>query len=73
MRAEFERARAIGVRLDGVTVKIAGGVATASCRRDYSVTTGDGQTLKTTTDMTMTLSRRNGAWTIDAVRHEVVR
>jgi hypothetical protein len=73
IRAEFDRARGIAVRLDGVNVKITGSVAAATCRRDYAVTTGDGQTLKTATEMQMTLSRRNGAWTIDAVRHQVVR
>ena len=73
IKTEFDRARRIAVRLDGVNVKITGTVAAVSCRRDYTVTTGDGQTLKTATEMLMTLSRRNGAWTIDAVRHEVIR
>jgi serine/threonine protein kinase len=73
IKAEFDRSRAIAVRLDGVNVKVTGSVAAVTCRRDYAVTTGDGQTLKTATDMLMTLSRRNGAWTIDAVRHQVVR
>jgi tRNA A-37 threonylcarbamoyl transferase component Bud32 len=73
IKAEFDRARGIAVRLDGVNVKITGSVAAVTCRRDYAVTTGDGQTLKTATEMLMTLSRRNGAWSIDAVRHQVVR
>ncbi len=73
IKTEFDRARGIAVRLDGVNVKIAGTVAAVTCRRDYAVTTGDGQTLKTATEMQMTLSRRNGGWTIDAVRHQVVR
>ncbi len=73
IKAEFDRARGIAVRLDDVNVRITAGVAAVSCRRDYAVTTGDGQTLKTATEMTMTLSRRNGAWTIDAIRHQVVR
>ena len=73
IKAEFDRARGIAVRLDGVNVKITGSVAAVTCRRDYAVTTGDGQTLKTATEMLMTLSRRNGAWTIDAIRHQVLR
>jgi serine/threonine-protein kinase len=73
IKTEFDRARGIAVRLDGVNVKITGGVAAVSCRRDYAVTTGDGQTLKTATEMMITMLRKNGAWTIDAVRHEVVR
>jgi serine/threonine protein kinase len=73
IKAEFDRARGIAVRLDGVNVKITGSVAAVTCRRDYAVTTGDGQTLRTATEMLMTLSRRNGVWTIDAIRHQVLR
>jgi serine/threonine protein kinase len=73
IRTELERARAIAVHIGDAKVKVAGTTASASCRRDYAVTTADGQTLKTATEMTMTLSRQNGVWTIDAVRHEVVR
>jgi eukaryotic-like serine/threonine-protein kinase len=73
IKTEFDRARAISVRLDGVSVSVNGGGAVVSCRRDYVVTTLDGQTLKTATTMLMTLSSHGGAWTIDAVRHEVVR
>jgi hypothetical protein len=34
------------------------------------VTTADGRALRTATRMTMTLSRRDGAWVIDAISHE---
>jgi eukaryotic-like serine/threonine-protein kinase len=70
---EFQHARAIAVSLDGVDIRPAGNGATVTCRRHYSVTTGDGQTLKTTTTMIMTLARRDGGWSIDSIRHEVIR
>ena len=70
---EFQHARAIAVSLDGVDVKSSGNAATVTCRRNYSVTTGDGQTLKTTTKMIMTLARHDGGWSIETIRHEVIR
>jgi serine/threonine-protein kinase len=70
---EFQHARAIGVSLEGVDIRPSGNAATVTCRRNYSVTTGDGQTLKTTTTMIMTLARRDGGWSIDTIRHEVIR
>lgn len=70
---EFQHARAIAVSLDGVDIKSSGSAATVTCRRNYSVTTGDGQTLKTTTKMIMTLARRDGGWSIETIRHEVIR
>jgi serine/threonine-protein kinase len=70
---EFQHARAIAVSLDGVDIKSSGTAATVTCRRNYSVTTGDGQTLKTTTKMIMTLARRDGGWSIETIRHEVIR
>jgi hypothetical protein len=41
--------------------------------RSYAVTTADGQTLRTATRMSMTLVRRDGAWTIETIRHEAAR
>jgi serine/threonine protein kinase len=70
---EFQHARAIAVSLDGVDIKSSGSAATVTCRRNYAVTTGDGQTLKTTTKMIMTLARRDGGWSIETIRHEVIR
>jgi hypothetical protein len=70
LRNEFQNARAIGVTLDGVTVRINGATATVICRRNYRVTTGDGRALRTATRMTMTLSRRDGVWVIDGISHE---
>jgi serine/threonine-protein kinase len=70
---EFQHARAIAVRLDGVEIRPSGSGATVTCRRNYAVTTGDGQTLKTTTTMIMTLARRDGGWNIETIRHEVIR
>jgi hypothetical protein len=73
MKAEFDNARAIAVTLQGVSVSIAGTTATVTCRRDYVVTTSDRKTLNSATRMTMTLERKNGAWTIDTIRHEAAR
>jgi hypothetical protein len=73
LRTEFEHARAIVVGLDSVDIRPANGGATVTCRRNYSVTTADGQTLRTATTMFMTLARRDGAWSIDTIRHEAAR
>jgi len=70
---EFQHARAIAVSIDGVEIRPTGSGATVTCRRNYAVTTGDGQTLKTTTTMIMTLARRDGGWNIETIRHEVIR
>ena len=70
---EFQHARAIAVGFDGVDIRPAGNGATVSCRRNYAVTTADGQTLKTITTMIMTLVRRDGAWSIENIRHEAAR
>jgi eukaryotic-like serine/threonine-protein kinase len=70
---EFQHARAIAASLDGVDIRTTGSGATVTCRRNYAVTTGDGQTLKTTTTMIMTLARRDGGWNIETIRHEVIR
>ena len=73
LRDEFEHARAIDVGLDAVQIRSTNAGATVTCRRNYAVTTGDGQTLKTTTTMVMTLARHDGAWSIENIRHEAVR
>jgi hypothetical protein len=73
IKNEFEHSRAIVVGLDGVDISSTGSGATVTCRRNYAVTTADGQTLRTATTMFMTLSRRDGAWSIDAIRHEAAR
>jgi serine/threonine protein kinase len=73
LRTEFERARGISVGLDGVDIRPSNGGATVTCRRTYTVMTGDGQTLRTTTTMFMTLARHDGAWSIESIRHEVAR
>ena len=73
LRTEFEHARAIAVGLDNVDIRPANGRATVICRRNYSVTTADGQTLRTATTMFMTLTGRDGAWSIDTIRHETAR
>ncbi len=70
---EFQHARTIAASLDGVEIRTTGNGATVTCRRNYAVTTGDGQTLKTTTTMIMTLARRDGGWNIETIRHEVIR
>jgi len=73
LRNEFEHSQAIAVGLDGVDIRPAGGNGTVTCRRNYAITTADGQTLRTVTRMFMTLSRRDGAWSIESIRHEVAR
>ena len=73
LRSEFERARAISVGLDGIDIKPTASGATVTCRRTYTVMTGDGQTLRTATTMFMTLGRHDGAWSIESIRHEVAR
>ena len=73
LRTEFGNARAIAVGLDNVDIRPANGGATVICRRNYSVTTADGQTLRTATTMIMTLTGRDGAWSIDTIRHETTR
>jgi len=73
LRNEFEHARAIVVGLDGVDIRPTITGATVTCRRTYAVTTADGQTLRTATTMSMTLAGRDGAWSIETIRHEVAR
>jgi len=73
IKTEFDNARSIAVDLDNVNVRVANTAATVTCRRNYVVTTAQGQTLRTASRMTMTLERRNGSWVIDAIRHEVDR
>ncbi|MCU1381599.1 MAG: protein kinase [Acidobacteria bacterium] len=73
IRSEFEHSQAIAVALDGIDIRSTGAGASVTCRRSYVVTTGDGQTLRTATRMFMTLTRRDGAWSIDAIRHEMAR
>jgi len=73
IRNEFDNARAIAVDLQGITPSVSNNTATVVCRRNYAVTTVDGRTLKTATRMTVTLTRRNGTWAIDNIRHEAER
>jgi ketosteroid isomerase-like protein len=73
LRNEFAYARSIQVGLDNVAVQVTGGTATATCRRDYTVTTNEGRTLETTTRMIVTLEHRAGSWAIVAIRHELTR
>jgi hypothetical protein len=73
IRSEFENARAIGVSLEDVDVKVADGSATVTCRRDYTVTTTQGRTLATSGRIIVSLSRHNGAWLIDGIRYEQAR
>jgi hypothetical protein len=73
IRNEFDNARSIAVDLQNVSPVVTNNMAIVTCRRDYSVTTTDGRTLKTATRMTVTLTRRNGSWLIDNIRHEAER
>jgi serine/threonine-protein kinase len=73
IRSEFENARAIGVSLDDVDIKVADRSATVTCRRNYTVTTMQGRTLETAGRMIVTLSPHNGAWLIDGIRYEQAR
>jgi hypothetical protein len=71
--SEFQHARAITVGLGTPEIRTTGAGATVSCRRNYAVTTADGQTLRTVTTMIMTLARHDGAWSIETIRHEAAR
>jgi serine/threonine protein kinase len=73
LRNEFEHSQAIVADLDGVDIRPTGNTASVTCRRSYAVTTADGRTLKTATKMFMTLSRHDGVWSIDSIRHEGAR
>jgi hypothetical protein len=73
IRNEFEHSRSIAVGLDGVDIRPTSSGATLTCHRSYAVTTADGQTLRTATQMFMTLARRDGGWVIETIRHEVAR
>jgi len=73
LRNEFQHSQAIAVGLDDVEIHPTASGASLTCRRSYAVTTADGQTLRTATKMFMTLSRRDGAWNIETIRHEVAR
>jgi hypothetical protein len=73
IRNEFEHSRSIAVGLDGVDIRPTSSGATLTCHRTYAVTTADGQTLRTATQMFMTLARRDGGWVIETIRHEVAR
>jgi ketosteroid isomerase-like protein len=73
IRSEFENTRAIRVALSDVQTTIAGATATVSCRRNYAITTADGQRLDTSSKMTMTLSGRDGAWVIENIRFEAAQ
>jgi hypothetical protein len=71
--SEFQHARAITVGLGTPDIRPTGTGATVSCRRNYAVTTADGQTLRTVTTMIMTLARHEGTWSIETIRHEAAR
>jgi len=71
--SEFQHARAITVGLGTPEIRSTGTGATVSCRRNYAITTADGQMLRTVTTMIMTLARRDGAWSIETIRHEAAR
>jgi hypothetical protein len=73
IRNEFQNARAIAVELADIDVKIVGRAATATCRRRYTVTTAQGQTLNTVGRMIVALSRQADVWTIDNIRYEATR
>src|SRR5262249_6989953 len=73
LRSEFQNARAIHAELDGIDVKIVGRTATATCRRRYTVTTVQGQTLNTVSRMVVALSRQTDVWAIDSIRYEATR
>ncbi len=73
IKNEFEHSRSIAVGLDGVDIRPTSSGATVTCHRNYAVTTADGQTLRTATQMFMTLARRDGGWVIETIRHEVAR
>jgi hypothetical protein len=73
IRNEFEHSRGIAVGIDGVDIRPTSSGATLTCHRSYAVTTADGKTLRTATQMSMTLARRDGAWTIETIRHEAAR
>jgi hypothetical protein len=73
IRSEFEHSRSIAVGIDSVDIRPNGNGATVSCHRNYAVTTADGQTLRTATQMSMTLARHDGVWTIETIRHETTR
>jgi serine/threonine protein kinase len=73
IRNEFEHSRGIAVGLDGLDIRPTSNGATLTCHRSYAVTTADGQTLRTATQMSMTLARRDGVWTIETIRHEAAR
>jgi hypothetical protein len=73
IKNEFEHSRAIAVGLDNVEIRPTASGAAVTCRRSYAVTTADGQTLRTATTMLMTMTRRDGAWIIDTIRHEATR
>lgn len=73
IRNEFEQSRGIAVGLDGVDIRPTSNGATVTCHRSYAVTTADGKMLRTATQMSMTLARRDGVWTIESIRHEAAR
>jgi len=70
IRSEFDHTRSIKVDFTDIQTSIEGSEATVSCRRRYAITTADGQRLDTSSKMTMTLSGREGNWTIDNIRFE---
>ena len=73
IRNEFDNSRSIAVDLQNLSPVVSNNTATVTCRRSYVVTTIDGRTLQTATRMTVTLSKRNGSWIIDNIRHEAER
>lgn len=73
VEAEFANARSINVELASPQMEIAGATATVTAVRHYSLTTRDGQQLRSNTSTTLTLRQAASGWLIESVSHRPLR
>ena len=73
VEAEFANARSISVELASPKVEVTGGTATVTAIRHYSLSTRDGQQLRSDTSTTLTLRLAASGWVIESVSHRPLR
>jgi serine/threonine protein kinase len=73
VEAEFANARSINVELASPRIDVIGATATVTAVRHYSLSTRDGQQLRSDTSTTLTLRQAPGGWVIESVSHRPLR
>ena len=73
VEAEFANARSISVELASPRIDVTGATATVTAVRHYSLSTRDGQQLRSDTSTTLTLRQASSGWVIESVSHRPLR